>query len=279
MTFGFAQQQDPRSINLNPLPQEALRRIALMTAICFALTGCKTMVSYAPSAQDPTQTLRYAQGVGTLTQKTDTDEVFMYPTFRTQGTTDPTFTIGYANNSGRAVNFDVSNVKAYFRGQPVPIYTYTEKVAQIESDKRAQQVALAIVGGLAAGAAAYSASRRTYTSNYTGYASNRYGTTTFSGYNSVRVYDPMSGILAGAAVGGATAVGISQIEYTAQNQQQAASAILQANTVEPLQMVSGALILKACCDPFAKKDDEVRFEVTVSGKTSIFVFNRAILTQ
>lgn len=253
--------------------------MAVLTAVCFAITGCKTLVTYSPSVQDPTQTLKYTQGVGTLTQKTDTDEVFMYPTFRTQGTTDPTFTIGYANNSGRAVNFDVSNVKAFFRGQPVPLYTYTEKVAQIESEKRSQQIALAIVGGLAAGAAAYSASHRTYSSNYTGYASNRFGTSTFSGYNTVRVYDPMSGILAGAAVGGATAVGINQIEYNAQNQQQAALAILQANTVEPLQMVSGALIMKACCDAFAKKDDVIRFEVTVSGKTSIFEFNRAVLTQ
>ena len=256
-----------------------LKSVTALMALTFALTGCKTMVSYAPSVKGPTQTLKFTQGVGTLTQKTETDEIFMYPTFRMQDTTDPTFTIGYANNSGQSINFDVSNVKAYFRGQPVPIYTYTQKVAEIESEKRGQQIALAIVGGLAAGAAAYGASSRTYTSSYSGYASNRFRTTTFSGYNTVRVYDPMSGILAGAAVGGATAVGISQIEYTAQSKQEAASAILQANTVDPLQMVSGALILKECCDPFAKKDDMVRFEVTVSGKTAVFEFNRAAATR
>lgn len=95
----------------------------------------------------------------------------------------------------------------------------------------------------------------------------------------MRVYDPASGILAGAAVGGATAVGINQIEYNAQSKQEAALAILQANTVDPLQMVSGALILKGCCDSFANKNDVVRFEVTVSGKTSIFEFNRSLTTQ
>lgn len=266
-----------------PLHQQSqtrrIKMILAFTAVSMAVSGCKTMVSYEPQVKEPTQTLRFAQGVGTLTQKTDTEEVFMYPTFRIQGPADPTFTIGYANNSATAVNFDVSNVKAFFRGQPVAIYTYTEKAAQIESEKRGQQIALAIAGGLAAGAAAYGASRRTYTSNYSGVVSNGYRTAAFSGYNTVRVYDPVSGILAGAAVGGATAVGINQIEYNAQSKQEAALSILQANTVDPLQMVSGALILKGCCDQFARKDDVVRFEVTVSGKTSVFEFNRAISTQ
>jgi hypothetical protein len=136
----------------------------------------------------------------------------MYPTFRTQGATMPTFTIGYANNSGEATDFTPGNVKAFFRGQPVPIYTYTERIAEIQSEKQAKQVALAIVGGLAAGAAAYGASRQTYRSNYSGYTAGLRGIRTFAGMSTVRVYDPLAGI---AAVGGATGLGIRQLESNA----------------------------------------------------------------
>lgn len=253
--------------------------MASVLALSVACSGCTTVVSYGPKQNGKEQTLKYTQGVGTLTQKLESHEVFMYPAFKTQGTKDPTFIIGFANNSAEAVNFDTTNVKAYFRGLQVPIYTYVERSAEIASNKRAQQVALAIAGGLAAGAAAYGASHRTYQGNYSGYVAGRGGVTSFAGSNSVRVYDPMSGILAGAAVAGGTALGIQQIEYNAQTQEQAAGAILQMNTVEPLRMVSGALILKSCCDPYPNKDDMIRFEVTVDGKMSVFEFNRTVMTQ
>jgi hypothetical protein len=61
-------------------------------------------------------------------------------------------------------------------------------------------IALAIVGGLAAGAAPYGASRQTYRSNYSGYVAGPRGVTSFAGTNTVPVYDPLAGILAGAAV-------------------------------------------------------------------------------
>ena len=259
--------------------KSALKHTAGVVALSMAMTGCTTVVTYAPKQKDPAQILKYTQGVGTLAQKNDTHEVFMYPAFKTQGTRDPTFIIGFANNSPEPVNFDTTNVKAFFRGLQVPVYTYVERTAEIQSNKRSQQIALAIVGGLAAGAAAYSASNRTYTSNYSGRVAGRGGVTTFSGYNTVRVYDPMSGILAGAAVGGVTALGVQQIEYSAQNLEQAAGAILQMNTVEPLKMVSGALLLKSCCDPDPNKDDLIRFEVSVNGKVSVFEFGRTVMAQ
>lgn len=105
------------------------------------------------------------------------------------------------------------------------------------------------------------------------------GVATFSGSNRTTVYDPASGLLAGAAVGGVTALGVQQIAYDAKNQEQYANSILQANTVEPMQVVTGDLVLKGCCDPYPKADDLVRFEVTARGKTSVFEFLRAKVTQ
>jgi hypothetical protein len=63
-----------------------------------AASGCSSMVTYSARPNTPMQTVRYTQGVGTVIEKDATHEVFMYPTFRTQGTKTPTFTIGYANN-------------------------------------------------------------------------------------------------------------------------------------------------------------------------------------
>lgn len=258
---------------------ESTNRIAFIAAFAVASSGCSTMVSYSAKPSEPAQTIKYTQGVARVIEKNEVQEIFMYPTFKMQGTTMPTFTIAYANNAGEPVNFTTENVKAYFRGQPVPLYTYAERVAEIRSEKQAQQVALAIVGGLAAGAAAYGASHRTYSSNYSGYVAGRNGVTTFSGANTVRVYDPLAGIVAGAAVGGATGIGIQQLEFNAQSLEQAANSILQANTVDPLHMVSGDLILKGCCDPYAQPGDTIRFEVTANGKTSVFEFERSKLAS
>ncbi|NDZ13572.1 hypothetical protein [Variovorax sp. WS11] len=255
------------------------KTLIAITALALALSGCSTMVAYTPKANAPIQTLKYTQGVGTVAEKNESHEIFMYPTFRTQGTTMPTFTIGYANNGGEAINFTPDNVKAFFRGQPVPIYTYTERIAEIQSEKQAKQIALAIVGGLAAGAAAYGASRQTYRSNYSGYTAGPRGIRTFAGTSTVRVYDPLAGIVAGAAVGGATGLGIQQLESNAQNQEQAAHSILQANTVEPLQMVTGDLVLKGCCDPYPKAQDVIRFEVTAGGKVAVFEFERVKVSK
>lgn len=250
-------------------------KVALITAAAVASSGCSTMVTYSGKANAPVQTIKYTQGVGSVIEKNEVHEIFMYPTFKMQGTTMPTFTIGYANNGGEPVNFTTDNVKAFFRGQSVPIYTYTERIAEIKSEKQSQQIALAIVGGLAAGAAAYGASHQTYRSSYNGYVAGRGGVTTFSGANTVRVYDPLAGIVAGAAVGGATALGVQQLEFNAKNQEQAANSILQANTVEPLHVVSGELILKGCCDPYQQAGDTIRFEVTANGRTSVFEFERS----
>lgn len=264
----------PRQSGLSLGQQGAVaRKTCCLVALAVLVSGCSTTIAYTPRPnKEAAQTLKYTDGVGTLSEKDEARELFVYSRFKTQGPTQPTFTIGYANNTAEPVDFSTDNVKAYFRG--APIYTYTERIAEIQSEKQAKQIALAIIGGLAAGAAAYGASRQTYRSNYAGAVAGRRGVTTFAGSNTVRVYDPVAGMLAGAAVGGATVLGIRQIEYNAENQEQSANAILQLNTVEPLQMVTGDLVLKNCCDPAPQANDLVRLEVTASGKTSVFEFAR-----
>lgn len=250
------------------------KRAICAAVIASMLTGCSTMVAYSPQKLNEQQTLKFAQGVGTLTIKHDDHELFMYPTYKTQGVSSPTFTLGFANIGDPPVDFSTANVKAYFRGEPVPIYTYSEKVAEIKADKQGKQIALALLGVVAAGAAAHSTSNRTQTTNYSGSVLGK----SFAGSSTTRVYDPVNGILAGAAVGGATAVGVRQLENNAQSEELAANTILQENTIESGQMVSGNVILKNCCDTFHNpKPDIIKFEVTVNGKVSVFEFLRAKL--
>lgn len=248
--------------------------LASIIAMAIGSTGCSTMVTYKGKPDKAVQTARFTQGVGAITEKRPTHEVYMYPTFKTQGPSMPTFTIGYANNSEESVNFSPENIKATFRGQPIEIYTYTQRVAEIETDKRTKQVMLAIVGGLAAGAAAHAASRQTYQSNYSGAIATRRGLTTFGGSNTLRVYDPFAGIVAGSAVAGATGMGVTQIEFNAENEARVANSLLQENTVDPRRMVGGQLTLRNCCEQEPSPNDTIRFEVTVHGVTSVFEFQR-----
>ena len=140
-------------------------------------------------------------------------------------------------------------------------------------------MALAVVAVLPAGAAAYGASRETYTSSEGGYVAGRRGVTTYGGTSTVRSKDPFGGLIAGAAVGGLIgALGVSQIEYTTRNQEEAAKSILQTNTIDPLRAVAGQLMLKNCCDFAAQPNDVIRFEVTANGKTSVFEFERNSLS-
>ncbi len=246
---------------------------ALLVAAALTLGGCSTLVTYSPQQSGTDQALKFVQGIGTLTSKGEDHEMFMHTTFRTQPPARPTFSFGYANNSSAEVNFGPDNIRAFYRGNPVPIYTYESRVAEIQADKRGKQVALAILGGLATAAAVHSASRQTYTTNYSGAVYGRRGYVgSYFGSSTTTVYDPLAGIFAGAAVGGATVYGIGQIEHSAKAEEDAAQAILQTNTVEPQKMVTGQIVVKDCCDVVPKENDKLRFEVTVRGTTRVFEF-------
>lgn len=252
----------------------SLKALSLAAFGLALLSGCSTMVSYSPKASDQEQAIRYDHGVGTLYSRNSDHDIYIFPTYKLQNAGEPTFTISFANKSEVPVNFSVDNVKAYFGTTPIPIYSYEEKVAEIRANKRGKQVAMAILGGLAAAAAANAASRQTYTSSYSGSAWSRGHSTSFSALNTVQVYDPLRGMVVGAAIGGATGLGIRQIEYNAQNEELVANEILQQNTVDPQRIVRGNLVLKDCCDIGNGPSRPIRLEVASNGKVTIFEFIR-----
>lgn len=235
---------------------------ALIVGVC-ALSGCATtLTSYKPAEN---QTVTYSQGVGTITDESGEFSLLMYPTFKYQSPSDrPTFTLMVQDRSNHPIDFDPEGVRAYIDGRECHVYTLEERVGEIRHQMRRRQIALAIAGGLAAGAAGYAASHSTTT--YSGYGYVGYHPFYTSG--TIQTYDPAAGILAGAAVGAATGIGVRQIANAAGFQEQAAQGIFQHTTVSPGTTVAGQIVLK----PDSTRFGTLRLQVPIDGQLMSFTF-------
>jgi hypothetical protein len=247
----------------------SLKYLASVTVATFALTlsGCATVTTYQPSANQP---VVYTDGVGAIHEDTEAASLTLYPTFKYQAPSDiPTFTLIVQNRSDHSLDFVPSEIAAYVDGKICGVYSLEERVAQIHSQKIKKQIALAILGGVAAGASAYAASHSTTT--YTSYG--HVGRTNFYQTATIRTYDPAAGVFAGAAVGGATGLAIGQVERSAGNEEAAAQGIFQRNTIPPGATVIGQLMLKA------RATSQVRVDVPVNGHAAEFSFDEVQTTR
>jgi hypothetical protein len=240
------------------------RLIALMT-ITTALTGCATtLTTYVPSGG---QAVSYDQGVGTITSRTDDAAIMMYPTFRYQDPSDiPTFTLMVQNTTDHNIDFNPDLLTANLDNQQCHVYSMEERVSEIRRSAKRKQIALAIAGGLAAGAAGYAASHQTTTYTSVGYVGHH----SFYSTGSIQTYDPAAGIFAGAAVGAATGVGIHQIGKAAGYQEQAAQGIFQRTTIRPGMTAIGQVELKTHSAHFSA----VSLAVPVGGAVSELQFQK-----
>jgi hypothetical protein len=212
--------------------------------------------------------------VGEVTWETNEFVLTMYPTFRYQSPSDvPTFTLMVQNKTSHDIDFVPENIHAWLDSNSCHVYTLEERIGEIRSAAKRKQIALAVVGGLAAGAAAYSASHQTTT--YSGYGTatsiNSYGAvrqTSFFTSGTIQTYDPAAGILAGAAVGAATGVGIHQSGDAAGHQEQAAQGIFQHATVHPGTTIVGQVMLRPTSNQFGT----LRLDVPVGSAPTTFMF-------
>jgi hypothetical protein len=121
-----------------------------------------------------------------------------------------------------------------------------------------------VLGGLAAAGAGYAASHQTAT--VTSYGS--VGRRQYFSTSTIQVYDPTSWILAGAAVGAATGVGIHQIGRAAGYEEQAAQGIFQHSTIHPgTTMVGQGMLKKGAAEAGA-----LRLDVRVAAERTTFNF-------
>jgi hypothetical protein len=238
--------------------------VILGMAVAAVLNGCAAnLITYKPDAN---QSVAYNQGVGSITSDGADASLVMYPTFRYQSGSDlPTFTLMVQDKNGQPLDFDPQGVRAFVDdGRECHVYTLEERVAEIRRQKLRKQIALAIAGGLAAGAAGYAASHQTTTYSGYGYVGNR----PFYTSGTIQTYDPASGILAGAAVGAATGIGIRQIANAAGYQEQAAQGIFQHNTIPAGATVVGQIVLK----PGSSQFSTLKLQVPVGGDVRTFTF-------
>jgi len=252
-------------MNRGPQGKEIVVRNVIACSTLMLLTGCATqLTSYTPTAN---QTVVYDQGVGAITWEADGVVLTMYPTFSYQSPSDiPTFTLMVQNKTSRNIDFLPESIHAYLDDHDCHVYTLQERVGEIRSAAKRKQIALAVVGVMAAAGAGYAASHQTTT--YSGYATNGYRSAWTSG--TIQTYDPASGILAGAAVGAATGVGIHQIARAAGYEEQAAQAIFQHSTIRPGATIVGQVMLK----PASRKFAAVRLDVPVDDAQSAFTFTK-----
>jgi hypothetical protein len=238
-------------------------RFIIACSTLMLLAGCATqLTSYAPTAN---QTVVYDQGVGAITWEADGVALTMYPTFSYQSPSDiPTFTLMVQNKTSRNIDFVPESIHASLDDHDCHVYTLQERVGEIRSAAKRKQITLAVLGGLAAGAAAYGASHQTTTYNSYGQVGNHQ----YWASGTIQTYDPAAGILAGAAVGAATGVGIHQIARAAGYEEQSAQAIFQHSTIRPGATIVGQVMLKPASSHFGA----VRLDVPVDAAQSTFTF-------
>jgi hypothetical protein len=242
-----------------------LHKIFSLIAITAVVAGCAApLTTYVPTKG---QAVEFNQGVGTVTVQATDATLMMYPTFRYQSPGDiPTFTLMIQNTSSHDIDFDPETLTATLDAHECHVYSMEERVQEIRRSATRKKIALAIAGGLAAGAVGYAASHQTTTYTSVGYV----GRHNFYSSGTIQTYDPASGIFAGAAVGAATGVGIHQIAKSAGFQEQAAQGIFQRTTIHPGTTVVGQIELKAHSAHFAL----VNVDVPVSGFPTELQFQR-----
>jgi uncharacterized protein YceK len=240
-------------------------KLVLTLSMLMLMTGCATQLTTYSPTPDQLATVVYDQGVGAITWETNEAVLTMYPTFRFQTPSDiPTFTLMVQNKTNHDIDFQPEIIRAYFDERECHVYTLEERIGEIRSSAKRKQIALAVLGGIAAAGAGYAASHQTAT--VTSYGS--VGRRQYFSTSTIQVYDPASGILAGAAVGAATGVGIHQIGRSAGYEEQAAQGIFQHSTIHPGTTMVGQVMLKKG----AGEAGALRLDVPVAAARTTFNF-------
>ena len=110
---------------------------------------------------------------------------------------------------------------------------------------------------------------RTYTG--TGFVNGR----SFYTAATVQTYNPAAGMLAGAAVGAGTGIGIQQIARAAGYEERAAQAIFQHTTIQPNATVVGQVIVKV----IPQQSGTLSFSVPIEQSQATFAFKQTSVSD
>ena len=146
-----------------------------------------------------------------------------------------TFRVAIANDSKETFNFGVENIRATIGGVAVPVLTRERLESMAKKRAAWSMVGMAMLGGLAAAAAASNATRT-------------YNSTTVTPYGVYRtratMYDPSAAALGTAASAAGTGVAIAAIDNRLQATiENLREDIVQTTTVDPDTSYGGVIVL------------------------------------
>src|SRR5712672_1790391 len=205
-----------------------------IVALCAALGGCVSTgetVAFRPS--NPNQQAMMRDGQPALVSRQKGSLVLVRPAARQlQAHGRPVYVVGINNFGKQPVEFRVDQVEAIQHvgatDYSMPIVTFE----MLQQEERNRQVAMAIIGGVAAAANSYSASRAGY------------GSYTTPGGRTGTFYSPTAAVIAqNNAADQNEAMFAATVENGQQNMVQLEQAIIKDNTLMPGEWYGGQLHL------------------------------------
>ncbi len=211
-----------------------MRRLGLLLLVAIA-SGCATAYRVVP-VQSPPATVRYDNGSPTTDLEQRNGAVQVTPLqFNEDGRL--VFAVAAFNYSGQSVNFGIENIEARTsQNKNLRIYSVDDLAREARNKAIAADVALVILGAVAAAAseaAAHQSYRSTY---YTPHGVYRYKAT---------FYNPGQAAEGIAASSAATSAGIYAVHRTLNETiARIGESMLQTTTVDPGESVGGRVVVK-----------------------------------
>ena len=212
-----------------------MRKISTLIAIASLLTPTLAFAKEPVVTPLPSETaqIRYVQGVPSVTVSDEAGGVMVTPGMRQNGR--QTFRVAIANDSKETFNFGVENITATIGGVAVPVLTRQRLEDMAKSRAAWSMVGMAMLGGLAAAAAASNNTRTYNSTTVTPYGVYR---------TQARIYDPTSAAVGTAAAAGGTALAINAIDNRLQATiENLREDIVQTTTVDPDTSYGGVIVL------------------------------------
>lgn len=203
----------------------------LMTAATLILTGCASQMSIQ-AQPNPEQKTSYVAGQPVILSEKKYSVVVSQSSSQARSNERLSFLVYLLNNQDLPINFGTENITASLNGQLIKVFNHEEVIAQMESERNAQMLSMALAGlGQTMSATGQQQHFGTMSSQYhgsQGYSGQ--GLSTYSG----TTYNPTAAAVAQSNIQAQTQQNIGNISQT-HNQEIAntRSALLATETVYP----------------------------------------------
>lgn len=200
-------------------------------AAALVLTGCASQMSIQ-AQPNPEQKTSYVAGQPVILSEKNYSVVVSQSSSQARSNERLSFLVYFLNNQNVPINFGTENITASLNGQPIKVFNHEEVIAQMESERNAQMLSMALAGlGQSMSASGQQQHFGTMSSQY--YGSQGYvgqGVGTYSGTS----YNPTAAAVAQSKIQAQTQQNIGNISQT-HNQEIAntRSALLATETVYP----------------------------------------------